>query len=84
MVDTVKGDESGSRPGYYERRQRIVRARFDALEQEFAGGVEHVMEQVLAVRDRTSPAFTTVLDDFTAECVGKVTTTLDDLLQELS
>ncbi len=84
LLDTVKGDESGSRPGYYERRQRIVRARFDALEQEFAVGVDQVVQQALAVRDRTSPAFTAVLDDFTAECVGKVTTTLDDLLQELS
>ena len=84
MLDTVKGDPVGSRPGYYEARHRLVRTEFDALEEAFAGAVPRVVRQAVAAGGRGSMAATTVLDDFTAECVRKVTATLTRLLNELS
>ena len=83
LLDTVKGDETGSRPGYYEARQRVVRAKFDVLERAFADDVPGIVRQAAAARDRDSVAAARVLDEFTAECVGQVTATLDELLHEL-
>src|SRR4051794_29473827 len=83
LLDGVKGDPIGSRPGYYERRQHIVRARFDALEQAFATEVPQVVQQAVALHERDRIAAAAMLDDFTATCVRQVTTTLSDLLAEV-
>lgn len=83
LLDTVKGDPIGSRPGYYDARQRIVRARFDALEATFARDLRQVVQQAAALRVEKQPAASAVLDDFTADCVRTVTATVTALLKEL-
>ncbi len=83
LLDTVKGDPITSRPGHYEAKKRIVRARFDALEQQFAADVPQVVQQAVAASDGDRKADTAVLDDFAAECIHKVTTALAELLEAL-
>ena len=84
LLDIVKGDPFGSRPGYYEGQQPIVRARFDALEQAFARDLPAVVERALAKRDAASMANPAILDEFTAACVRNVTVALAELFDELS
>ena len=84
LLDTVKGDAVGSRPGFYAERQRVVRAKFDALEAAFADETPRVVQQAMAMREREPAAATVALDDFTAACVRTVTATLVDLLHDLS
>jgi secernin len=78
LMDRVKGDAVGSVPGYYARRNRRVRARFDPLEREFAAAVPNV------IRDYAASGDAAVLDRFTAGCVAQVTEALHALLDELA
>src|SRR5688572_23350416 len=48
LGDRVKGTSLESRPGYYPPRNRRVRARFDALEQEFAEVLPEVLQTAQA------------------------------------
>jgi secernin len=82
LLDTVKGEAVWSRPGFYVERQRVARAKLDALEASFADDVPRVVRQAMAMREPA--AATMVLDDFTAACVRTVTATLVDLLHDLS
>lgn len=84
LLDTVKGGAVESRPGFYHARQPVVRARFDALEAEFAAEVPAVMEQAAAERATDPAAAAERLDEFTARCVQRVCAELDDLLCEFS
>ena len=84
LLDTVKGDPVGSRPGYYEQRQRLVRARFDVLEADFAEAAPQVVQHAVVKHVQEQTAAAALLDDFTADCVRRVTATLAELLDELS
>jgi secernin len=78
LIDQVKGDPVGSLPGYYARRNHIVRARFDPLEQAFAAALPAVIDAYAAGRDPS------VLDSFTERCVAEVVAALHELLRELA
>ncbi len=83
LLDAVKGASIGSRPGFFMERQHVVRSRFDALEASFAAELPRVVQQAVAAQATNSSAAPLVLDDFTASCVSRVTTTIDTLLHEL-
>lgn len=76
LIDRVKGDAVRSLPGYYQRRNRLVRARFDPLEQAFAAETPAVLERYAATGGAA------VLDGFTARCVEQVVAALRELLAE--
>ena len=84
LLDTVKGDPIGSRPGCYDERQQIVRAKFDALEASFAEQAVQVVRQASALREQDKLAAAHVLDDFSATCVQRVSTTVAELLELLN
>jgi secernin len=78
LMDTVKGDPIAARPGYYPHRNQIVRARFDQLEQEFAAEVPEIWHRSVGAGDAH------ILDRFTEQCVERVVTALQGLLNELN
>jgi secernin len=79
LNDRVKGDAIKSLPGYYPQRNRQVRARFDALEQEFSAQLPQVMAR--AAENRQNPLeVARILDQFSAACVDKVLAAIEDLL----
>ena len=77
-MDKVKGDPIRSLPSSYAYRNRLVRARFDALEEQFQAEVPKVVRQAV-----DSGARTGILDDFTKSCVQQVVKTIRALLSEL-
>lgn len=78
LMDRVKGDAVAALPGLYPVRNRAVRAKFDALEQEFEAEVAEVMREAVAAQHPNTTA--SILDDFSQRCVGKVLTALQELL----
>ncbi len=78
LMDRVKGHPVNSLPGLYPVRNQLVRARFDALEQEFEAETPSVVRQALAVDQLTTRA--AIMDEFTQRCVDKVLTVLQELL----
>jgi hypothetical protein len=78
LMDQVKGEAISARPGYYGARNRLVRARFDQLEQEFAACVPEV------VRGYAGSGDGSILAGFSERCVEQVVVVLSDLLNELS
>jgi secernin len=78
LMDSVKGDPIAARPGYYQQRNRIVRARFDQLEREFAAEVPEVWSHYMRAGDAH------ILDRFAERCVEWVVTALRELLNELN
>jgi secernin len=82
LLDRVKGDPICSIPGLYPVRNRLVRERFDALEQEFEAQVPAVVREALAVDQSGLRA--ALLDDFTQCCVHKVHAMLKELLSTFS
>ncbi|HET7157460.1 MAG TPA: hypothetical protein VFI62_00595 [Burkholderiales bacterium] len=74
LMDTVKGDAIGARPGYYPQRNQIVRARFDQLEQEFAAEVPEIWCRYMAAGDPR------MLDKFTERCVERVVSELQGMV----
>ncbi len=83
MGDRVKGGALESRPGYYPARNQRVRARFDALEQEFAEVLPEVLQTAQAASAAGRAEVAQIFDGFTASCVDKVMKVLDELLEEL-
>jgi secernin len=79
LLDQVKGDAIRSRPGHYAAHNPLVRARFDALEAEFAAQVPEVMAQAVTAGEVNAQ----VLDDFTATCVQRVLTEVQQLLETI-
>jgi secernin len=79
LNDAVKGDPVHSIPGFYPARNRLVRARFDALEQEFKAQLPDVLSAAQALGKADPRA----LNDFTAACVERVTAALTELLYML-
>jgi secernin len=84
LLDTVKGDAVGSRPGYYNVRVAKVRAAFDALEAAFAAELMRVAPHAAAIRPQDPATASAVLDDFTAACVERVTAAVAELSEELA
>jgi secernin len=82
LMDLVKGDPIASVPGLYPRRNRTVRARFDALEAQFEEETPHVVRRAVAAPDASSAA--SILDDFSSQCAGKVLAALHELRAEFS
>ncbi len=80
LLDRVKGSPLGSVPGCYPDRNRLVRAKFDALEKEFEAETPGVVEQAVAEQQANRRA--RILDEFTGRCVSRVLQTLRELLAE--
>jgi secernin len=78
LMDRVKGHPITSLPGMYPARNRLVRARFDALEREFEAATPGVVRQALAAEHPAGRA--AILNDFTEGCVAKVLAVLHELL----
>jgi secernin len=76
LMDQTKGHPIGSVPGSYASRNPLVRAQFDALEQEFESQMPDVLQQAAAYPSTRA----TLLDEFTHRCVGKVLVALRELL----
>jgi hypothetical protein len=79
-MDRVKGHPLRSLPGCYPARNPQVRARFDALEQEFAAQLPEVTKQAAARRAQDPAGMAAVLDEFSAECVAQATEAVEELL----
>ncbi len=78
LMDRVKGNPITSAPGLYPTRNQAVRAKFDALEQEFEAATVPVMQQALAAEQPEARA--SILDEFTRGCVHQVLAALEELL----
>jgi secernin len=74
LMDQVKGHPITSVPGLYPARNRLVRARFDALEQEFEAATPDVVRQAVA----HPAARASILDEFTRHCVDRVVAALQE------
>jgi secernin len=83
LLDVVKGDPTTSVPGYYPVRNRLVRACFDSLEAEFAAALLDILQSVGDYASIDEHKTTCMLDQFTARCVDKVVTAINELLREL-
>lgn len=83
LLDAVKGGSIGSRPGFFEVRQHMVRSRFDTLEASFAADLPRIVQCAVAARATNDPAAIAMLDEFSSSCVRLVTATLAELLNEL-
>jgi secernin len=82
LMDVVKGDAVGSRPGCYPERNRRVRAVFDPLEAGFEAALPATLARATQVRASDPQAAAGLLDDFSEACVTKVVTALRELLEE--
>jgi secernin len=78
LTDLVKGHPIKAQPGAYQARNQLVRARFDPLEQEFATELPEVL------RAYTGSSDPQILDAFVERCVGRVVTTLQNLLKQVA
>jgi secernin len=80
LLDRTKGSDVGSIPGYYPRRNAQIRARFDALEEQFDAELPEVMARAMRLRQTDTAAMAAELDRFTARCVGRVVAAVEELL----
>lgn len=80
LLDRTKGAVTGSRPGYYPRRNAEVRACFDSLERRFEEELPGVMSRAALLQHGDPEGMAAVLDQFSAECVEAVTAALHELL----
>lgn len=83
LLDAVKGDPIASVPGYYPVRNRLVRARFDALESDFAAELAESVSGIDAGSIGVDEEQARRLDDFSDRCVARVVAAIDQLLREL-
>jgi hypothetical protein len=79
-MDAVKGDPVRSLPDHYISRNRIVRERFDPIEQAFMAETPDVVGKAARLIDTDRPAAANLLDAFTAKCLRITVTALKDLL----
>ncbi len=82
LMDQTKGDPVKSLPYHYPIKHRIVRTKFNALEQDFAAHLPTVLEKANAAQQAgEDPA--PIFDTFTANCVNKVMSALQELIGHL-
>jgi secernin len=83
LLDTVKGDPVKRLPGHYRTKNPLVRAKFDALEAEFAARLPRVLGRAIAAKKATgAPEAACILDEFTEACVREVLATSERLLSD--
>ena len=82
LMDQVKGDPIRSLPNHYQQRNRVVRAKFDALEQSFGAKLPEVIEAARQAGTIGDKAVASILDEFTAQCLNQVVAALADLNAE--
>lgn len=80
LLDRVKGHPNTSLPDHYPIRNRRVRAKFDALEQEFEAELPDVIKRARLTNEANRASF--ILDEFTEGCVNQVLAVLHELLAE--
>jgi secernin len=80
LMDAVKGDPLRSLPEYYGARNRIVRERFDAIEQTFMAEAPDVIGKAASLITTDRAAAAALLDAFTSSCLQTVIITLKDLI----
>jgi secernin len=80
LMDAVKGDPLRSLPDHYESRNRMVRERFDPIEQAFMAETPDVVGKAASLVGTDKPAAVDLLDAFTAKCLRTTVTALRDLL----
>jgi len=83
LMDSVKGDPVRSLPDHYVSRNRLVRERFDAIEQTCIAEVPDVVGKAAGLIDTDRAAATDILDAFTARCLRTTVTALKDLLAKV-
>jgi secernin len=84
LMDLVKGDPMTSLPNHYQIKNRIVRAKFNPLEQEFATSLPRVLGEARKAKEANDKAVAHILDEFTESCVNKVLTIIKELIEEFS
>jgi secernin len=73
LLDRTKGAPIGSKVGYWDTRNPIVRAKFDALEKGFQAEVPNVLKEAVKLRKGNQEAEAAkILDAYTQECVDRV------------
>lgn len=77
LLDQSKGDPTGSVPGLYPERNRIIRERFDSLEAEFKAELPQVLARAISDGEINAD----VLDTFTESCVDQVISAIHELLE---
>jgi secernin len=82
LNDQVKGAAIESRPNTYLSRNPLVRSRFDALEQEFAGALPEVLQAAREASAAGREEVAQILDGFSESCVDKVVGALHEFLSE--
>jgi len=73
LLDKTKGAPIGSKVGYWETRNPIVRAKFDPLEKEFEAQVPNVVHEAVRLRkEGKEDEAAKILDAYTQHCVDRV------------
>jgi len=84
LMDKAKGDAIKSLPGYYNFRNPIARAKFDAIEREIEAELPEVLKKAIELRNTGGEVAVGILDEFTGNCVSKVVIMLRELLREFA
>jgi len=80
LVEKTAGKTAENPIGYWNIRNQIVRAEFDALEKEFEAGVPKVVKKAVELRKAGKvDEAAKVLDDYSAKCVDKVLKKVNEL-----
>jgi len=81
LMDLVKGDAIRSVPGCYAERNPMVRAKFDALERQFAATLPEVTNAAIVAKGQgDEKRCARLLDEFSAQCVDRVVVALNELI----
>jgi len=80
LMDAVKGDPVRSLPDHYLLRNRVVRARFDPVEQAFMTEAPKVAAKAAGLMGTDRAAAAGLLDAFTSKCLQASVMALKDLL----
>ena len=83
LLDRTKGAPIGSKVGYWETRNPVVRAKFDALEKQFEAEVPNVLQRAVKLRKQgKEDEAAKTLDGYTEECVDRVAAELSRLREQ--
>lgn len=83
LLDKTKGDPVGTKVGYWNTRNPIVREKFDPLEKEFEAEVSSIVEKAVELRKGgREEEGAKVLDEFTQKCIDKVIKSVNELRKE--